>query len=304
MKYSLASAALLLSALTDATPLARRQASSSTSETVSVPAAPASTPQAPYDWSAGWQKTFPIHQSCNSTLRAQLEVGLAEAQQLAAHARDHILRFGNSSEHVRKYFGNSSTATPVGWYDRVVNADKNGMTFRCDDPDRNCATQSGWAGHWRGANASQETVICPLSFEIRRPLTYVCGLGYNVANSKLNTFWATDLLHRVFHVPLISEGAVEHYAEDYAEALELAKNNATYSVFDSDALQYFAIDVWAYDIAAPGVGCPGELEEEDHDHDATPTTTAAAGAATTTAAATSSAPQECHTHADGVQHCT
>ncbi|OLN95825.1 Antigen 1 [Colletotrichum chlorophyti] len=297
MMYSLATAALLLTSLADATPLARRQAAEP-SETVSVPAASAPTPQAPYDWSKGWQKTFPIHQSCNSTLRNQLEVALAETQQLAAHARDHILRFGNSSEHVRKYFGNASTATPIGWYDRVVNADKTGMTFRCDDPDRNCATQEGWAGHWRGSNATQETVICPLSFEIRRPLSSVCGLGYNVANSKLNTFWATDLLHRAFHVPLISEGVVEHYAEDYAEALDLAKNNASLSVVDSDALQYFAIDVWAYDIAAPGVGCPGELEEEEHHDEPTPSTTASTPAATT-----SSAPQECHTHADGALHC-
>ncbi|WYZ45984.1 hypothetical protein EsH8_IX_000209 [Colletotrichum jinshuiense] len=295
MMFSLATAALLLSALTDATPLARRQAT----ETVTVAAASA-TPEAPYDWSKGWQKTFPIHQSCNSTLRAQLEVGLAEAQQLAAHARDHILRFGNSSEHVRKYFGNASTSTPVGWYDRVVNADKTGMTFRCDDPDKNCATQEGWAGHWRGSNATQETVICPLSFEIRRPLSSVCGLGYNVANSKLNTFWATDLLHRAFHVPAVSEGAVEHYAEDLAEVFVLAKENATYSVLDSDALQYFAIDVWAYDIAAPGVGCFGELEETEEEPTAT---TTAAGAATATPSATSSAPQECHTHGDGTLHC-
>ncbi|KAK2004396.1 zincin [Colletotrichum falcatum] len=298
MMYGVATAALLLSALADATPLARRQASGTVS--ASVPPAPT-----PYDWSAGWQRTFPIHQSCNSTLRAQLEAALAETQQLAAHARDHILRFGNSSEHVRRYFGDAPAATPAGWYDRVVSADKTGMTFRCDDPDRNCATQDGWAGHWRGANASLETVICPLSFEVRRPLSSVCGLGYTVAASKLNTYWATDLLHRAFHVPLVTQGAVEHYAEDYAEALALARNNATYAVVDSDALQYFAIDVWAYDIAAPGVGCTGELEKQDEDEKPAPTTTAAssAAAAATAATTTSSAPQECHTHADGALHC-
>ncbi|KAK2041400.1 zincin, partial [Colletotrichum somersetense] len=264
------------------------------------------TSQAPYDWSAGWQKTFPIHQSCNSTLRAQLEAALAETQQLAAHARDHILRFGNSSEHVRRYFGDAPAATPAGWYDRVVNADKTGTTFRCDDPDRNCATQDGWAGHWRGANATGETVICPLSFEVRRPLSSVCGLGYTVAGSALNTFWATDLLHRVLHVPLVTGGAVEHYAEDYAGALALARDNATYAVVDSDTLQYFAIDVWAYDVAAPGIGCTGELEGEEEAAEGgkrpAPTTTAA-GSAATTPAATSSAPQECHTHADGALHC-
>ncbi|KAF6822331.1 Antigen 1 [Colletotrichum plurivorum] len=300
MYNTLATAALLLLSSATATPLARRQASETVPASPASPAAPTTTPEAPYDWSKGWQKTFPIHQSCNSTLRAQLSAALAETQQLAAHARDHILRFGDESEHVRKYFGNASTAAAVGWYERVVSADKTGMTFRCDDPDRNCATQEGWAGHWRGDNATQETVICPLSFAIRRPLSSVCGLGYNVANSKLNTFWATDLLHRAFHVPLVSLGQVEHYAEDYAEVLDLAKNNASLSVVDSDALQYFAIDVWAYDIAAPGVGCPGELEEEEESKDDAP---AATTTAATPAATTSSAPQECHTHADGVLHC-
>ncbi|KAF9874749.1 hypothetical protein CkaCkLH20_07886 [Colletotrichum karsti] len=297
MYNTLATAALLLLSSTSgsASPLARRQeaaAATSTSVPASLP-----TPQEPYSWSKGWQKTFPIHQSCNATLRAQLEVGLAETQQLAAHARDHLLRFGAASEHVRKYFGNASTAAAVGWYERVASADKSAMTFRCDDPDRNCATQAGWAGHWRGDNATQETVICPLSFEIRRPLSSVCGLGYTVANSKLNTFWATDLLHRAFHVPAVSLGQVEHYAEDYASVLDLARNNATYSVVDSDALQYFAIDVWAYDVAAPGVGCSGELEEEKEDTPAATTTPP------TPAATTSSAPQECHTHDDGVIHC-
>lgn len=63
---------------------------------------------------------------------------------LAQHARDHILRWGDESPFVQKYFGtNSSTAEPLGWYERIVAGDKDGMTFRCDDPDQNCATQKG-----------------------------------------------------------------------------------------------------------------------------------------------------------------
>lgn len=94
-----------------------------------------------YDWAEGWKKTFPIHQSCNSTLHRQLTNGLDEAVQLAQHAKDHILRFGHKSEFVQKYFGNASTSQPIGWYERIINADKTGMLFRCDDPDRNCVTQ-------------------------------------------------------------------------------------------------------------------------------------------------------------------
>ena len=124
-----------------------------------------------------------------------------------------------------------------------------GMGLTCESPTL------GWAGHWRGKNATQETVICPLSFQKRRYLESVCGLGYNVVKSPLNTFWATDLLHRVLHVPQISEGVVDHFAEDYEGVVALAKTDPAKSAIDSDTLQYFAIDVYAFDIAAPGVGC-------------------------------------------------
>lgn len=96
-----------------------------------------------YNWSDGWHTSFPIHQSCNSTLRAQLAPALEDAVQLAQHARNHLLRFGHQSDLVKKYFGNGSLAEPIGWYDRVVAANKGAMTFRCDDPDKNCATQTG-----------------------------------------------------------------------------------------------------------------------------------------------------------------
>lgn len=121
----------------------------------------------------------------------------------------------------------------------------------------------GWAGHWRGENATDETVICDVSYTSRRWLSSVCGLGYTVAQSPLNTFWATDLLHRVLHLPAISEGVVGHFAEDYAGLLDLAREDPAKSAIDSDALQYFAIDVYAYDVAAPGEGCSGEVEGED-----------------------------------------
>ncbi|KAF4126967.1 metallopeptidase [Geosmithia morbida] len=256
-----------------------------------------SDPEPVYSWSDGWETKFPIHRSCNSTLRAQLEEALDETVQLAQHARDHILRFGNSSDLVQKYFGNGTTSIPVGWYDRVVAADKSDMLFRCDDPDRNCETQDAWAGHHRGENATAETVICDLSFEIRRPLSSVCNLGYTVAESALNTYWATDLLHRVFHVPIISEDKVSHYTEDYAEVISLAKEDPDKSGYDSDTLQYFAIEAWAYDIAAPGVGCPGKLADSDEEEKPTATSTSKP-------TATSTAKTECHTHDDGTEHCT
>ena len=96
-----------------------------------------------YDWSKGAVNQYEIHQSCNATETAWLRQALTETEVLAAHARDHIQRFGNSSSFFTKYFGRSSTAEPAGWYDRLVNADKSGVLLRCDDPDLNCATQDG-----------------------------------------------------------------------------------------------------------------------------------------------------------------
>jgi hypothetical protein len=111
----------------------------------------------------------------------------------------------------------------------------------------------------------------------------MCGLGYTVAGSPLNTFWATDLLHRVLHVPEISEGIVDHYAEDYADALRQAKEEPEKSGRDSDVLQLFAVDAWAYDIAAPGVGCTGEMVVEEAESDKPSSTSSAAASATSAA---------------------
>ncbi len=97
----------------------------------------APTPTA-YDWAAGATKNVPIHNSCNATQRALLTRGFDDAMKLAGHAKDHVLRFGNSSEYYIKYFGSAPTAEVIGWYDRMVSGDKSKIWFRCDDIDGNC----------------------------------------------------------------------------------------------------------------------------------------------------------------------
>ncbi|KAI4246897.1 MAG: hypothetical protein L6R42_009768, partial [Xanthoria sp. 1 TBL-2021] len=71
-------------------------------------------------WDDGATKDFVIHESCNSTEMIQLRKGLADALTLADHAKQHILRFGNSSEHYRKYFGDAPSAEAIGNYERVI----------------------------------------------------------------------------------------------------------------------------------------------------------------------------------------
>lgn len=128
-------------------------------------------------------------------------------------------------------------------------------------------TLAGYAGHWRDTAAPNETVICDLSYIERRSLTTMCSLGYTVSNSETNTFWAADLLHRLFHMPPIGQNWVDHFADGYDEVIELAASNKSVSTRDSETLQYFALEAYAFDIVVPGVGCPGEHDHEhDHEH--------------------------------------
>ena len=98
----------------------------------------------------------------------------------------------------------------------------------------------------------------------------MCGYGYQVATGKLAFYFGSDLIHRLLHVPSIGEGAAEHYADSYQECLDLAVSDPSQAVRNSHSLQYFALDVYAYDIALPGEGCtgrPSEDEEEDEEEE-------------------------------------
>lgn len=112
-----------------------------------------------------------------------------------------------------------------------------------------------------------ETVICPLSFSTRLPLEGLCGYGYDVANGPLNVFFGPDLLHRLFHIPTIGEGAAAHSADSYADCLLLAIDDAASAVRNTHSLQYFALDVYAFDVSLPGKGCTGVLKTEGEDRE-------------------------------------
>ena len=105
--------------------------------------------------------------------------------------------------------------------------------------------------------------------------------------------------------------------------VEAAAGNSVNSTHDSDGLQYFALEAYAFDVIEPGVGCPGEVSGGKAE---TTTTSALGSNATSVAAASqsfvatvvvSSTPtetphsatgtgpaQSCHTHSDGEVHCT
>ncbi|RVX74695.1 hypothetical protein B0A52_01822 [Exophiala mesophila] len=256
-------------------------------------------------WDAGAVTQYQIHSSCNATQAHQIAVGLNETIQLVSHARDHVLRWGNTSEIYQRYFGGRAPYEVLGAYDIIINGDKDGVLFRCDNPDGNCDIE-GWGGHWRGSNATSETVICDLSYETRRSLNQICALGYTVSESPRNTFWASDLLHRLYHIPAVGYGYIEHFADGYEEILELAQTDEIGPTRDTDTLQYFALDVYAYDIAVPGVGCNSpETETESGSSDSTAPTTTSTGSPTVPEPSTStvSVPAGCHTHEGGELHC-
>ena len=113
----------------------------------------------------------------------------------------------------------------------------------------------------------------------------MCGHGYTVSGSETNFYFASDLLHRLYHVPKIGEETVEHYAGDYKECLKLAETNPEKTVRNSDSLQYFALEAYAFDIAIPGEGCVGKSESQPTST-SIPTTTEVSTPTTTSDAAT------------------
>ncbi|RMD40856.1 hypothetical protein DV735_g4281, partial [Chaetothyriales sp. CBS 134920] len=218
------------------------------------------TEYAQYDGDVG--SPFPLHRSCNATQSHILAKGLNETIELVTVARDHVLKYANQSELYRKFFGNRPPYEVIGAYELVISGEKSDVLFRCDNPDGNCVFPD-WGGHWRGENGSSETVICDLSYQTRKSLDYMCMLGYTVSGQPANTFWASDLLHRLFHVPAMGWEYVEHYTDDYAEVIDLAANEtSSESTHDSDTLQFFALEVYAHEIAIPGIGCAGTVVTE------------------------------------------
>lgn len=151
---------------------------------------------------------------------------------------------------------------------------------------------TAWAGHWRGSNGSDETVICELSYTSRWNLNGLCGYGYTVAGGKLASFFASDLIHRLFHTDKIGEKTVFHYADSYSQCLELATSDSKLAVRNAHTLQYFALDVYAYDISVPGQGCTGEPVAEEESEATASSASSASSSATSSAASSSTSSAE------------
>lgn len=148
--------------------------------------------------------------------------------------------------------------------------------------------------------------------------------GWTVTGSPYNQYWASDLHHRLFHTIKVGEGLADHYADDYSPSLQLALDTPEEAVRNSHSLAMFALDVYAFDVAAPNEGCTGTYVPDEEDEavaEATSTSSSSAAGTTSSAVAaeataqaattaadepvtsTTSAEANCHTHADGEIHC-
>ncbi|GAA5915223.1 Zps1p [Sporobolomyces salmoneus] len=286
-----------------------------------------------------------IHESCDAGQAHFIQSGLDDMNLLAKHAFDRILKYGESDELYRKYFGNASSAAAAGFYAQLLYGNKPGVLFRCDNPDGNCneVTEEGpWAGHHRGKNATEQTVICPPTYNRRMQLATLCWDGVEIGSIPPARWLATDFMHRLMHVPSIVYGHISHAADSLGGVFELASSNDSATVTNQNTFQFYALDAYAYDVVWPGKSCvtsnPPQEEESHYSAPAPSSTTSSpeiAPTATATAAVeeddhaghdhaaeeeeddhaghdhaseesatpTSSAAESCHTHGDGTVHC-
>ncbi|GAA5850218.1 hypothetical protein JCM9279_003569 [Rhodotorula babjevae] len=269
-----------------------------------------------------------IHESCNASQTVYLRNGLNEMKALAEHAHDRILTLGETDPLYIKYFGNASSAAASGLYAQIVWGNKPGVLVRCDDVDGNCLqrTDEGyWAGHHRGANASDETVICDRSYTDRWHLSSMCWDGNEIGVAPASHWLGADLLHRMMHIPSIVYHHVEHAADSYPDVLAIAASNSTLTVYNQATFQLYALDAYARDVAFPPNGCVGAsahipTDDDSHSHGAASSSASASASASGSSAtaasatvpaevtigggsATATAAQSCHTHGDGEVHC-
>ncbi|GAA5984855.1 hypothetical protein JCM5350_002584 [Sporobolomyces pararoseus] len=241
-----------------------------------------------------------IHESCDAGQAHFIQAGLDDMNLLAKHAYERILKYGETDELYIKYFGNASSATAAGFYAQLLYGNKP-------------------AGHHRGRNATEQTVICPPTYTRRMQLATLCWDGVEIGTLPPARWLATDFMHRLIHIPSITCGHISHAADSLGDVLELAANNDSRTISNQNTFQFYALDAYAYDVVWPGKSCvTSDPPHEETSHDSSPaasstvTATATATAedhsdhdhaAEETASATASAVESCHTHSDGEVHC-
>ncbi|GAA6032235.1 hypothetical protein JCM8097_007137 [Rhodosporidiobolus ruineniae] len=220
--------------------------------------------EVPTNWSAGAHKGYSVSSTCTFDERRAIGDGLDEALELAAQARDHLRRYGNDTI-FNAWFGSETDPNLLlGLYDRLVDGDKTGITFRCDDVDDECNGKYGIIPGYFRATAKDETVVCPTYYLAKPRLEETCVNRWTLANNGSELTQGAWFMHRLLHLPTGSGGRLSDVVDTVGAALELAQGvNHTQAAYSIHTVQYYALDVYAYDILAPGVGCRGDPNAAD-----------------------------------------
>ena len=129
---------IILCALAATQVAARPQLVARKAETTTTAISATST-AAPYVWNKNFDPDYVIHESCNSTEKAQLLYAFEETTILANHAKEHILAHGAESDFYKLWFGDAKTGEPMGWYEKIASGNKRAILWRCDDVDNRCS---------------------------------------------------------------------------------------------------------------------------------------------------------------------
>ncbi|GAA5917580.1 hypothetical protein JCM6882_001986 [Rhodosporidiobolus microsporus] len=216
----------------------------------------------PSDWYAGAHKAFTAHPSCNATEKRLIGDGLDEALMLAGQARAHLRRYGNDTL-FEAWFGNETDPNLLlGLYDRIVDGDKTGLTFRCDDVDDECDGKYGVIPGYFRSDAKDETVVCSTYYLAKPRLEDMCAFDQTLVKNGSELTQGAWFMHRLLHNPTASGGRLSDVVDTVEEALELAQGvNKTQAAYSIHSVQYYALDVYAYDVLLPAEGCRGNATE-------------------------------------------
>ncbi|KAG7896423.1 hypothetical protein KL908_000937 [Ogataea polymorpha] len=204
-----------------------------------------------YGWSS--PQFAPILHTCNETYTRIINAHLQDSLEAAAFARNRLMEYGKDDEIFMRWFGDGSIYEVIGLLDYLVEANKDQISWRCDDISDKCDPNPTWGGY---SYEESQNVLCPYFFQERVALSKMCFDG-TIVETTPKHYGGIDMLHRDLHLPAMNTEYIQEYYEEIDEILDLAQNNATFATRNVDSYLYYIAEVYAESVV-PG-GCLGDL---------------------------------------------
>ncbi|CCH44952.1 Major allergen [Wickerhamomyces ciferrii] len=203
--------------------------------------------------------TTPKILNCNSTQTVQLKKYYKDLIEFSTIAKQNLLKNGGDDQVFKNWFGKGNPLTVLGIIDEVLEGNKDGVLYRCDDIDGDCAAHpTEWPGYHRSSDDhSGETVICDLFFNSKHPIEKFCSEG-DILTIKPKTYAGIDLFHRFLHLSKINKGYYGEYAEEFKDLLDYAENNITFAVLNTDNILYYIAESYSLNLTGSD-SCLGNL---------------------------------------------